>query len=77
MNCVVTVCNNAEDEACPIYLETPNKIHWSFPDSASFKGKKKEVLAAFRKVYVMIQKGVQIIVNLEQQQLDKIVLEKN
>ena len=76
MDYLVTVCNNAAGEACPLWLGTPIKFHWSLPDPASFKGSEIEVLAVFKNVYVMIEKGVQIIVNVKQHQLDKIVLEK-
>ena len=73
---VVAVCDNAAGKACPIWLETPIKLHWFLPDPASFKGSGKEILAVFRSVYVLIEKGVQIIANVARHKFDKMVLEK-
>ena len=49
MQLVVTVCENAAAEACPIWPAAPLKAHWSFPDphdAAEFE----TVFAAIREV---------------------------
>ncbi len=47
---VVTVCDEASAEACPIYPTTGKRIHWSFPDPSSFTGTRDEKLDQTRKV---------------------------
>ena len=47
---VVTVCDEASDEACPIYPTTGTRLHWSFPDPSSFTGSSDERLCRTREV---------------------------
>jgi arsenate reductase len=47
---VVTVCDEASAEACPIYPTTGERLHWSFPDPSSFTGTREEKLDKTRKV---------------------------
>ena len=47
---VVTVCDEASAEACPIYPSTGTRLHWSFPDPSAFTGTRDEKLDKTRKV---------------------------
>ena len=47
---VVTVCDEASAEACPIYPTRGKRIHWSFPDPSSFRGSPDQVLSQVRDV---------------------------
>lgn len=47
---VVTVCDEASAEACPIYPTTSPRLHWSFPDPSAFTGTRDEKLARTRNV---------------------------
>lgn len=47
---VVTVCDEASAEACPIYPTRGERLHWSFPDPSSFAGDRDEVLGRTREV---------------------------
>ena len=75
-DCVVAVCDNAAGKACPIWLGAPIKLHWFLPDPAGFIGSGKKILEVFRSVYVLIEKGAQIIANVARHKFDKMVLEK-
>ena len=46
---VITVCDNA-NETCPIFPDTTERMHWSFPDPAAIEGTESERLLAFRRV---------------------------
>lgn len=56
---VVTVCDNAAGEACPIFLAPdgaqPRRLHWSFPDPAAAQGADAEKRAAFESVFADIR----------------------
>ena len=47
---VVTVCDEASAEACPIYPSRGERLHWSFADPSSFRGTLDERLARTREV---------------------------
>lgn len=41
---VITVCDEANAERCPIFPGVKNTLHWSFPDPSSFSGTDEEKL---------------------------------
>lgn len=47
---VVTVCDEASAEACPIYPTKGERLHWSFADPSSFTGTEEERLQRTRDV---------------------------
>lgn len=64
MDLVITVCDNAAGEVCPIWPGVPRKIHIGFPDPAAATGNHEERLAEFRKVYALIEGWVTQLVAL-------------
>ena len=47
---VVTVCDAASAERCPIFPGKTKRIAWSFTDPSKFSGSKEEILEQTRKV---------------------------
>ena len=56
---VVTVCNNAANETCPIYPGSPKKIHWDIEDPAAFKGSDEEKLNEFQRIFEIIKEKIE------------------
>ena len=52
---VVTVCDNAQREGCPVYLGGALKLHWGVPDPAEASGSDDQVEAVFREVYRILR----------------------
>ena len=44
---VVTVCDNAAAETCPVWLGDTVKIHWGLPDPSKIQGTETELRDAF------------------------------
>ncbi len=56
---VITVCDQASAERCPIFPGAARRLHWSFADPSSFDGTWEEKLALTRQVRDAIQKRVE------------------
>jgi arsenate reductase len=69
MDVVVTVCDNAAGEVCPIWParqgEAPEKLHWSFPDPAAAQGDDAAKRAAFETVFANIRKKIDAFIAAE------------
>ena len=47
---VITVCDEASAERCPIFPGVTKRLQWSFPDPSSVQGTHEEKLAKTREV---------------------------
>lgn len=47
---VVTVCDEAGAERCPIFPGPGRRLHWPFPDPSGFTGTSEDKLAGTRQV---------------------------
>lgn len=71
MNIVVTVCDNAASEVCPVWPGNLSKFHWSIPDPAATEGTKDEKMQAFQNAYEMLEKHINNLVARKIRQLDE------
>lgn len=56
---VITVCDEASAEACPIFPGIVKRLHWSFADPSTFEGTWEERLRRTREVRDEIRAAVQ------------------
>ena len=73
---VFTVCDNAANEACPIWPGQPMTAHWGVPDPAAVSGDARAVERAFKETYQGLQRRIELFVNLPVKSLDRISLKK-
>ena len=57
-NVVITVCDQASAERCPIFPGVIKRLHWSFSDPSTFQGTREEVLEQTRQVRDEIEEKV-------------------
>ncbi len=60
---VITTCDQAK-EACPVFPDDPEHIHWGFEDPAKVEGTQEERLRAFRRVRDEIKRRVYLFIEL-------------
>lgn len=70
MDIVLTVCDNAAGEVCPIWPGHPVRAHWGFADPAGVQGSDADKRAAFVQVFGQITQRVQALVDLPLHRLD-------
>jgi arsenate reductase len=75
MDFVVTVCDNAAGEVCPIWPGHPVTAHWGFPDPAALAGSDEEKRAAFANTLRQIRTRVQLFLSLPLETLDRMAIE--
>ncbi|HWC59500.1 MAG TPA: arsenate reductase ArsC [Verrucomicrobiae bacterium] len=56
---VITVCDEASAERCPIFPGVTTRLQWSFPDPSSLPGSPEEKLAGTRKIRDAIKAKIQ------------------
>ena len=56
---IVTVCDQAAGEACPVWPGHPVQVHWSIEDPAAVEGTSDERRAAFERVYRELERRIE------------------
>jgi arsenate reductase (thioredoxin) len=69
MDLIVTVCDNAAGEVCPIWPGHPAVAHWGYEDPSAADGPDEVKLQAFRHTLGLIEKRLQQLVALPDDKL--------
>ena len=76
MHFVFTVCDNAANEACPVWPGQPMTAHWGVPEPAAAEGTDAERHLAFADTYRMLNNRISIFTSLPLASLDRLALQK-
>ena len=71
MDFIITVCDNAAGEICPIWPGHPSTAHWGFEDPAAVEGSDEEKRAAFEKIFRQIMGRINAFTSLPLNMLEK------
>ncbi len=75
MDFIITVCDNAAGEVCPIWPGKPATAHWGFPDPSQVVGDDDAERQAFRDVMAGLQKRIDLLAALPLDKLDALSLQ--
>jgi len=73
---IVTVCDNAAGEACPLWPGQPMTAHWGVPDPAAVEEPGKAQWLAFREALRQLENRIRIFTNLPLASLDRLRLQQ-
>ena len=73
---VITVCDNAAGEVCPIWPGQPIQAHWGVPDPAGADGSDAEIALAFADAYRQLYNRITVFAALPIESLDSIALKR-
>jgi arsenate reductase (thioredoxin) len=75
MDLIITVCDNAAGEVCPIWPGRPATAHWSYPDPSAGDGSDAEKTEAFRKTLFAMKRRLELFCSLPPDKLAHAVLQ--
>jgi arsenate reductase len=64
MDFVITVCDKAAGEVCPVWPGQPVTAHWGFEDPAAIQGSDEDKRRAFDRVFLQIAQRIRIFAEL-------------
>ncbi|CAG8871306.1 arsenate reductase ArsC [Pseudomonas fluorescens] len=73
---VITVCDKAAGEACPVYFGPALKAHWGLEDPSDIMGDEATVSAAFHSTLARIETRCRALLDLPFAQLDRDALKR-
>jgi arsenate reductase len=73
---VITVCDNAAGETCPVWPGRPVTAHWGVPDPAAVEGPERAQWLAFREALRQLENRIRIFLALPFDSLDRLRLEQ-
>jgi protein-tyrosine-phosphatase len=75
MNFVLTVCDKAAGEVCPLWPGQPMSAHWGVSDPAEVRGDEETVKRAFADTFMILSRRIALLVNLPLDKLDRLALQ--
>ncbi len=73
---VLTVCDRAAQEMCPIWPGHPATAHWGIADPAAVQGADEEQARAFTRAFQELDARIKIFTSLRLEALDQLALQR-
>jgi arsenate reductase len=75
IDCLITVCDDAAGEVCPVWPGKPITAHWGVEDPAACQGTEDEQRTKFREVALLLRRRIELLLRLPLTQLDTMTLQ--
>ncbi len=73
---ILTVCDNAAGEVCPIWPGKPASAHWGVPDPAAMRGSDEAKVRAFQDAAITLKRRIELLLSLPLESLDAMSLQR-
>jgi len=77
MDFIITVCDQAAGEACPVWLGHPAIAHWGAPDPAAAMGSDEDKHHAFVQVAALLRRRIELFISLPLESLDHLARQQH
>lgn len=77
MDFVLTVCDNAAGEVCPVWPGQPITAHWGVEDPSQFQGTDEQKSREFGRVAHILKRRIELFTSLPLEKLDRLKLEQS
>jgi protein-tyrosine-phosphatase len=75
MDFILTVCDNAAGEVCPVWPGKPMTAHWGVADPAAVEGSDEQKRAAFRDAARVLRRRIELLASLPIAKLDELSIQ--
>lgn len=72
---VITVCDQAAGEMCPVWPGQPVTAHWGVEDPARYMDTPEKAKEVIREVALILRRRIEILVNLPLAKLDRLAIQ--
>ena len=73
MDMIITVCDNAAGESCPVWPGHPAVAHWGVPDPAAVEGSEDLRRQAYLDALTALRRRVELLLALPAEKLNRLV----
>jgi arsenate reductase len=75
MDIVITVCDNAAGEVCPVWPGHPVNAHWGVPDPVAVEGDEDTRRHAYLTAWSMLRRRIELMLALPVDKLERMALQ--
>ena len=76
LDLVLTVCDNAAEEVCPVWPGQPMTAHWGVADPAAFQGTDEQKTKVFWDTAVILKRRLELMLALPLRSLDGLAIQR-
>ena len=76
MDFIITVCDDAAGETCPIWPGHPMTAHWGIPDPAAASGTPEQIERAYRDAFTTLDRRIGLFLALPLSTLDSLAINR-